>query len=76
MKIERARNTGRNILTGTIMKLFTMLMPFAMRTVMIYCMGEEYLGLNSLFTSVLQVLNLAELGIGSALVFGMYKPIS
>ena len=76
MKIERARNTGRNILTGTIMKLFTMLMPFAMRTVMIYCMGEEYLGLNSLFTSVLQVLNLAELGIGSALVFSMYKPIS
>ena len=76
MKIERTKNTGRNILTGTVMKLFTMLMPFAMRTVMIYCMGEEYLGLNSLFTSVLQVLNLAELGIGSAMVFSMYKPIS
>ena len=47
-----------------------------MRTVMMYTIGVEYLGLNSLFTSVLQVLNLAELGVGSAMVFSMYKPIA
>ena len=46
-----------------------------MRTVIIYIMGVQYLGLNSLFTSVLQVMNLAELGIGSAMVYSMYKPI-
>ena len=39
-------------------------------------MGVEYVGLNSLFTSVLQVLNLAELGVGSAMVFSMYEPVS
>lgn len=39
-------------------------------------MGVQYLGLNSLFTSVLQVLNLAELGVGSAMVYSMYKPIA
>ena len=42
---------------------------------MIYFMGVQYLGLNSLFTSILQVLNLAELGVGSAMVYSMYKPI-
>ena len=43
---------------------------------MIHYLGVEYLGLNSLFTSILQVLNLAELGIGSSMVFAMYKPIA
>lgn len=47
-----------------------------MRTAMIYLMGVQYLGLNSLFASVLQVLNLAELGVGSAMVYSMYKPIA
>jgi O-antigen/teichoic acid export membrane protein len=51
-------------------------MPFIMRTVMIYVMGAEYLGLNSLFTSVLHVLNMAELGVGSAMTYSMYEPIS
>ena len=39
-------------------------------------MGVQYLGLNSLFTSILQVLNLAELGVGSAMIYSMYKPIA
>ena len=42
---------------------------------MIYKLGNEYLGLNGLFTSILQVLSLAELGFGDAIVFSMYKPI-
>lgn len=75
MKIERAKNAGRNIIFGCILKIYQIAIPFLMRTAMIYFMGIEYLGLNSLFTSVLQVLNLAELGVGSAMVFSMYKPI-
>lgn len=75
-KIERTKNATRNIIFGMILKVYQILIPFIMRTAMIYFMGIQYLGLNSLFTSVLQVLNLAELGVGSAMVFSMYKPIA
>ncbi|MHC0456065.1 oligosaccharide flippase family protein [Clostridium perfringens] len=76
MKINRTKNATRNIIFGMILKIYQLLIPFVMRTAMIYLLGIEYLGLNSLFTSVLQVLNLAELGVGSAMVFSMYKPIA
>lgn len=76
MKIERTKNAGRNIFFGIILKVYQIIVPFVMRTAMIYLMGVQYLGLNSLFTSVLQVLNLAELGVGSAMVYSMYKPIA
>ena len=76
MKIERTKNAGRNILFGGLLKLYQIVVPFLMRTAMIYCMGVQYLGLDSLFISILQVLNLAELGVGSAMVYGMYKPIA
>lgn len=75
-KIERTKNATRNIIFGIILKVYQILVPFLMRTAMIYLMGVQYLGLNSLFTSVLQVLNLAELGVGSAMIYSMYKPIA
>lgn len=75
-KIKRTQNATRNILFGTILKIYQIVVPFLMRTAIIYFMGVEYLGLSSLFTSILQVLNLAELGVGSAMVFSMYKPIA
>lgn len=76
MKINRTKNTTRNIKWGFIEKLITLLMPFVTRTVLIKILGAEYLGLSSLFTSVLSVLSLAELGFGSAIVFSMYEPIA
>ena len=75
MKLNRSLNEKRNVLFGIALKLYQILLPFAFRSVIVYALGVQYLGLNSLFTSILQVLNLAELGIGSAMVFSMYKPI-
>lgn len=60
---------------GTALQIMKIAVPFIMRTVMLYLLGVEYLGLNSLFTSVLSVLNLAELGVGAAMVYSMYQPI-
>lgn len=76
MKIERSKNAARNVAFAVILKIYNMLAPFAVRTVLIYCLGVQYLGLNSLFSSILSVLGLAELGVGSAMVFSMYKPIA
>ena len=43
---------------------------------MIHVLGAEYLGLTSLFYSIVQMLNLAEMGFGSAIIYSMYKPIA
>lgn len=76
MKIERSKNATRNVIYGLLLKTYQMIIPFIIRTLIIYTLGVNYLGLNSLFTSILQVLNLAELGVGSAMVFSMYDPIA
>jgi len=76
MKIERTKNASQNIFFGVLLRLQQTVLPFLMRTVMLHYMGVQYLGLNSLFSSILHILNLAELGVGSAMVFSMYKPIA
>lgn len=76
MSTSRTKNASRNLLYGMLLKIYQVILPFVIRTVIIYYLGIEYVGLNSLFASILQVLNLAELGVGSAMVFGMYKPIA
>lgn len=73
---SRRYNAARNIVWAVINKIFVIIMPFAARTAMIYYLGVEYTGLGSLFTSVLTVLSLAELGFSSAMVFSMYEPIN
>ena len=76
MKSSRILNTKRNMIAGLLTRILDLIFPFVINTVVIHTLGVEYLGLNSLFASVLQVLSLAELGVGSALVFSMYEPIA
>ena len=76
MKIHRTANAARNMVFGSALKLLNMVIPFIMRSILLYYLGVEYLGLSGLFRSILSFLNLAELGVGSAMVFSMYKPIA
>lgn len=76
MKIARTKNTVRNILTGSVSRIINIILPFFNRTVILYVMGTKYLGLSSLFTSILSFLSLSELGLGAAMVYSMYKPIA
>ncbi len=76
MRIERTKNTVRNIIFGFAFRLMNIILPFISRTVILYVLGDKYLGLGSLFSSILSFLSLAELGVGSAMTFSMYKPIA
>jgi O-antigen/teichoic acid export membrane protein len=74
--MSRTLNVSRNIKWGVFNKCVAMIVPFISRTVMIYTLGTLYLGLNGLLISILQVLSVSELGISSAIVFSMYKPLA
>lgn len=76
MRIERTKNSIRNSIWGVFNILVSQLGPFAVRTVLIYQMGSAYAGLSTLFTSILTVLSLAELGFGNAIAFSLYRPIA
>lgn len=73
---NRKENTVRNIYWGMINRVLSLVFPFIIRTIIIKKLGSEYLGLGSLYTSILQVLSLSELGISSAITYSMYKPVA
>ena len=74
LQTRRTQNSLRNIVTGVITAVFTTVMPFAIRTLMTKTVGIEFLGFNNLFVSILQILNISELGIGSVMVYFLYGP--
>lgn len=76
MKLDFARNTKRNMAANAFSSAIKLLFPFLNRTLFLWLLGPEYLGLNGLFTSILGVLMLAELGFGKAVVCSMYKPVA
>ena len=73
---SRIENAKRNIFSGILKQVALIILPFITRTVLLYTLGVQYQGLSSLFTSILQVLNLADLGFSSAVIFVLYEPIA
>ncbi|MDR6121166.1 O-antigen/teichoic acid export membrane protein [Bacillus sp. SLBN-46] len=76
IKIMRIKNSLLNYLSGIATKIISLILNFISRTVFINILGISYLGVNGLMTNVLSLLNLAELGIGTAITFSLYKPIA
>ena len=70
---SRSGKSLKNILYGTGASLLQFIFPFFSRTVFIYVLGESYLGINGLFSSILSMLSLAEMGIGNIVTFSLYK---
>ena len=65
----RTKKTMKNSIISLFSKIIFILMTFVCRTFFIKYLGNEYLGVNGLFSNVLTILSLAELGIGNAIIF-------
>ena len=72
----RIENSLKNFGSGLAINLVSSLLMFFSRTVFINVLGTSYLGVNGLLTNVLSMLSLAELGVGTAINFSLYKPVA
>lgn len=76
MAQSRIANSFKNMIYTFGVKLISFAAAFVLRTVFIYVLGMEYVGVSGLFTSVLSVLSFAELGISTAMTYALYGPIA
>ena len=76
MKNTRTNNSIKNGLTSTIVYMINILMSFVSQAVFIHTLGAQYNGIKGLFSNILNMLNIAELGFGSAIVYNLYKPMA
>ena len=72
----RTYKSIKNVSVMLLTQFITLALAFASRTVFIKTLGAEYLGLNGLFSNILSALSLAEMGIGTAIAYALYKPIA
>lgn len=72
----RSQKALKNISTGLFNKIAVMLLSFFTKTVFIRLLGAEYNGVNSLYTNILSMLALAELGVGNVLMFYLYSALN
>ncbi|MDF0727757.1 hypothetical protein PY093_13845 [Cytobacillus sp. S13-E01] len=72
----RVKNSIKNIAAGIGNQIIITSLSFVSRTVFITYLGVEYLGISGLFTSILAMLALAEAGIGSSIMYSLYKPVA
>lgn len=73
--MAKRQKSGLNVLFSVSSQTIIMLLSFVNRTVFIQVLGKEYLGISGVITSVLSILQLAELGMNSTLQFFLYKPL-
>lgn len=72
-RIDKSIKNMKYVLIGQIISI---IISFTGRTIFVHILGREYLGVNGLFSNILAILSLAEMGIGSAIVCSLYKPLA
>lgn len=76
MRFDRFGNFKSGVKWGIIYRIVSILSPFLIQMLMIRSLGSGYVGVKSLFSSIISIISLSELGIGNAIVFCMYEPLT
>lgn len=76
MSEGRVKRSAQNMVTGFLYQAITLILSFVSRTVFIQVLGKEYLGLNGIFSDVLTLLSMADLGFNTAMAYSFYKPLA
>ncbi len=76
MKTERLKKSFFNGISNVSIMFINTILSFILRTAFIKILGEQCLGLDGLFTNILSLLSLSELGISSVISFSLYKPLA
>lgn len=72
----RTKNSLKNVFSSIFSNILNIVFGLIAQMIFIKELGSEYLGLNGLFNNIISMLGIAELGIGSAIVYNLYKPIA
>lgn len=74
--MSRINNSIKNSISSMGGQLLTLILGYVSRSIFIKTLGAQYLGISGLFTNIISILSLSELGIGTAIIFNMYKPLA
>lgn len=73
---SRTEYSAMNTTVAIVSRMTAILMGFATRVVFTRILGESYVGINGLFTVILNMFSLTELGVGTAITYALYGPIA
>lgn len=72
---SRINNSAKNLAYAISVQIINIIIKFGVRTVFIYTLGKSYLGISGVFSNILTILSLADMGFGTAITYCMYAPI-
>lgn len=76
MQESRKENTLRNLIYAWASQGFSITMNMLVRIIFVHVLSKDYLGITGLFSNIITILSVAELGIGNAIVYGLYQPLA
>lgn len=76
MNKSRSQNAAKNVIVGVVAQVITLVLSVVSRKIFVTFLSAEYLGINGLYSNILSVLALAELGLGNVTQYFLYKPVA